>query len=90
MTTGVLHVAGVHVTINQRVRQRCAWCGALLIDVDVATIAVPAGQPYDGVPTWPVGDLVLVDGNMTVLVPHEDGAALPDGACGKLDPEVTR
>lgn len=88
--TPVLHVAGVFVTINQRVRQRCAWCGAVLIDVDAATIAVPVGQPYDGVPTWPVGDLVGVDGDMSYAVPHSDGDPLPDGACGKLDPEVTR
>lgn len=87
---GVLHVAGVHVTINQRIRQRCAWCGAVLIDVDSALVAVPLGQERDGVPVWPVGDLVLIDGNMAALVPHKDGDPLPDGACGKLDPDVTR
>jgi hypothetical protein len=42
------------------------------------------------VPTWPIGDLVGVDGGLSFLVPHADGDPLPDGACGKLDPEVTR
>lgn len=87
--TAVLHVAGVYVTINQRVRQRCAWCGAVLIDVETADVAVPVGQDAT-VAVWPVGDLVGVDGSMSYAVPHKDGDALPDGACGKLDPEVTR
>jgi hypothetical protein len=88
VSTGVIHVAGVHVQVGHRLRQRCAWCGAMLIDYDLARVAVPIGQDA-AVATWPVGQLVLVDGGMSALIEHEDGAPLPDGACGKLDPEVT-
>lgn len=88
MSARVIHIAGVHVQIGKLLRQRCAWCGAVLLDYDLAAIAVPVGQ--DPTPaTWPPGDLVLVDGGMSALVEHEDGSPLPDGSCGKLDPAVT-
>lgn len=87
--SGVLHVAGLDVCINQRLRQRCAWCGALLLDYDLANVAVPVGQ--EGAPgIWPFGKLVLVDGGMSVLVEIEEGGELPEGSCGRIDPEVTR
>lgn len=87
--TGVLHVAGVDVQVGQRLRQRCGWCGALLIDYDLANIAVPIGQnPNPG--SWPIGGVVMVDGGMSALVDHKDGEPLPEGSCGRLDPEVTR
>lgn len=86
---GVVHIAGMTVTINDRMRQRCAWCGALLINYDLANIAVPVTQADTSPASWPVGDLVLIDGNMAALVPHVDGAALPEAACGRLDPAVT-
>lgn len=85
----ILHIAGVHVTVGNRLRQRCAWCGAVLIDYDLALVAVPVGQ--EGAPAvWPVGDLVLVDGHVSALVEHVDGEPVPEGACARLDPEVTR
>lgn len=88
MSAGVIHIAGVHVQVGQQLRQRCAWCGAVLLDYDLASIAVPVGQ--DPTPaTWPPGGLVLVDGSMSATVEHADGASLPDGSCGKLDPAVT-
>jgi len=88
--SGVIHIAGVHVMIGDTLlRQRCAWCGALLLDYDLSRIAVPVGQ--ESRPgTWPHGSLVLVDGGMSASVEHVDGADLPDGACAKLDPEVTK
>ena len=83
------HIAGVYVQVGGHLRQRCAWCGAVLLHYDLTNLAVPVGQ--DPTPaTWPVGGLVRVDGAMTVAVEHVDGAPLPDDACGKLDPEVTR
>ena len=84
----MIHIAGVDITIGPLIRQRCGWCGALLIDYDLTRIAVPAGQ--DPRPaTWPVGDLVEVDGNLTTIVPHADGDKLPAEACARLDPAVT-
>lgn len=85
----VVHIAADHVRVGAQLRQRCAWCGATLIDYDLGRVAVPVGQ--DPTPaTWPVGELVAVDGAMQTIVPHEDGAQLPPNACAALDPEVTR
>lgn len=87
--TALVHVAGVDITINGRMRQRCGWCGAALLDYDLATLEVPVGQ--EGLPgTWPLGQLVSVDGNLSMLIDHEDGTPLPMDACGRLDPDVTR
>lgn len=88
--TVVVHIAGPKVLIGGHLlRQRCAWCGALLIDYDLNLIQVPLGQ--DPMPaTWPEGDLVARDGALWYVVDHVDGADLPEGACAKLDPAVTR
>lgn len=85
----IVHIAGLDVRIGSLMRQRCAWCGAILADYDLRRVMVPADDPRPP-GMWPVGDLVLVDGNLTVVVDHEDGQPLPDNACGSLDPEVTR
>jgi hypothetical protein len=90
--SAVVHIAGMYVRINNLLRQRCAWCGAVLLDVNLENVAVPVGQevtPDTVVATWPVGELVGVDGNLTYAVTHVDGEPLPDGACGRIDPEVT-
>lgn len=84
----VIHIAGNDVQVNAHLRQRCAWCGATLIDYALDRIAVPVGtDPRPA--TWPPGELVAVDGGLSYVVEHEDGALLPDGACAKLDSEVT-
>lgn len=91
--TGVVHIAGNDLRVNNLLRQRCAWCGAVLVDYDLDRLMVPTDQiPADGdfrPATWPVGDLVEVDGNATWVVPHEDGAQLPANACGRIDAAVT-
>lgn len=85
----VIHIAGPHITIGPLIRQRCAWCGATLIDYDLNRVAVPVGQ--DPTPaTWPTGELVAVAGAAAWTVNHLDGEPLPDGACALIDPEVTR
>ncbi len=85
---GVTHIAGIDVQVGSQLRQRCAWCGAVLLDYALDRIAVPVGQ--DPRPsTWLVGELVEVDGSWSAIVPHEDGEQLPENACGKLDPEAT-
>lgn len=86
--TEVIHIAGDAVQIGPYLRQRCSWCGAVLVDCNLDRVAVPVGQ--DPRPaTWPFGGLVARDGNATWTVEHSDGDRLPDGACGRLDPEVT-
>jgi hypothetical protein len=85
---GVVHIAGLETQVGDHLRQRCGWCGAVLLDYALDRIAVPAGQ--DPRPrTWPVGVLVEVDGAWSTLVEHEDGQQLPENACGHLDPAAT-
>ena len=78
--SAVTHIAGMSITVGPLMRQRCAWCGHLLIDYDLERVAVPVGQ--DSTPaTWPPGELVRVDGNLSTLVDHSDGDLLPVDAC---------
>lgn len=84
----VVHIAGLDVQIGTQLRQRCAWCGAVLFDYALDRIAVPEGQ--DPRPaTWTVGALIEVDGNAKWAVPHNDGDQLPANACAALDHDVT-
>ncbi len=84
----LIHIAGPDIQVGARLRQRCAWCGATLIDYDLDRIAVPEGQ--DPRPaTWPPGDLVAVDGPVSYAVDHEDGHQLPPDTCAAIDVEVT-
>ena len=86
--TAVIHIARTDVRIGPYLRRRCSWCGEVLVDYDLRLIAVPAGQ--DPTPaTWPVRELVAVDGNLSYMVEHTDGLPLPDNACGLIDPAVT-
>lgn len=84
----MIHIAGPYIEVGPLLRQRCGWCGATLLDYDLNRVAVPEGQ--DPRPaTWEMGVLVEVDGNLSTVVPHNDGDQLPDGACARLDPAVT-
>jgi hypothetical protein len=85
---GIVHIVGPDVTVNARLRQRCAWCGAVLVDYALERVMVPEGQ--DPRPRmWAVGALVEVDGGTSWVVVHAPGDPLPAGACAQLDPEVT-
>lgn len=85
----VVHIAGPDIQVGPRLRQRCGWCGTLLLDYSLDRIAVPEGQ--DPRPaTWPVGDLIAVDGGLSHVVPHQDGDQLPAEACAVLDDVATR
>lgn len=86
--TSITHIAGTRLQVGNRVRQRCGWCGATLIDCDLERVAVPEGQdPAPG--TWGAGELVRVDGCASFIVPFEDGAEVPEDACARLDDDVT-
>lgn len=85
----VTHIAGVHLQVNARLRQRCAWCGATLIDVALDRIAFEADDEDPRPATWPAGELIEVEHGASWVVPHRDGAELPGNACGRLDPDVT-
>lgn len=88
----IVHIAGYDVVIDERyLRQRCAWCGAVLIDYDLALVAVKAdpGEPPAGPGCWPVGSLVKVGPGISYTVSLEDNDRLPDDCCTNLDPAVT-
>lgn len=82
----IVHFTGQQVQIGNRLRQRCSWCGLVLIDYDLTRIAVPGGtNPRP--PMWEVGRLVSVDGGCSVLLPDTD--KLPAGSCADIDDDVT-
>jgi len=90
-TVPVTHIAGADIIIGgRRLRQRCSWCGAILLDYDLANVAVQVVPGDEAMPpaTWPVGRLVRVRGGMSESLPESD--QLPDDACGNVDDEVTR
>lgn len=79
-----VHIAGDHIQINQLLRQRCAWCGHVLIDYNLDRLAVPVGQDPSR-STWPVGGLVEVDGNASWVVELDAVDGLPDNACSAAE-----
>jgi hypothetical protein len=84
----VTHIAGVDVMIGgRRLRQRCAWCGAVLLDYDLTRVAMLGDDPEPPA-TWPPGRLVRVDGPMSTTLEEEE--ELPDDACASVHDEVTR
>lgn len=80
----VTHIAGAQVQVGSHLRQRCSWCAAILADYDLTRIAVPEGQ--DPRPSmWEAGCLVRVDGPVSWIVEHEEGADLPGDACATAE-----
>ena len=87
----MIHVAGHDVQVGPLLRQRCAWCGAMLVDVDLRDVgAFDAGDGPSPYPTWPCGALIDHSDGIAFVVDHADGADVPDGCCAKIDPAVTR
>ncbi len=84
------HIAGLDVAIGSYLRQRCGWCGTILLDYDLRNVIVQTETADKGVATWPVGEIIRVDGNISSIVEHESGNQLPEDSCATLDPSVTR
>lgn len=88
MSGSILHIAGLPTQVGTNFRQRCAWCGALLLEYGYANTMAPPGQ--DGnLPAWVPFTLLRVDGNATYVVRHMDGDEIPPDSCAALDPAVT-
>lgn len=87
----VVHIAAQPLKVGSRLRQRCAWCGAIIDDTDLEgmQVALAPGEteppPY---PSWPFNKLVARNGAATYVV-EDDGEHMPDNCCAKLDPEAT-
>lgn len=81
----IVHIAGAKVEVGgRRLRQLCGWCGYTLIDYDLSRMAVPIGQ--DPTPaTWTIGVLVAIDGSLSEVRDHVEGADLPDNACAVIE-----
>lgn len=83
--TALTHIAGTRVRVGSRVRQRCGWCGAVLVDEDLGRAAFEedAGRIAPG---WNPSDLVTVNGCGMFAVPL---GVLPSDACARIDDSVT-
>jgi hypothetical protein len=85
--TPVSHIAGGVLRFGGIDRQRCDWCGALLVDR-------PSMAPEPGVDPastfWPVGRFVdAYAGGMKRGNPWQPGEQLPETGCMFLASEVT-
>lgn len=77
-----LHIAGYPVEVGNQIRQRCAWCGEILLALDQSrAIASPDGTPARPPEVWTMGAVVAMDGGRAWLHPHEEGATLPPESC---------
>jgi hypothetical protein len=89
MTT--VHFAGPVMNIENLIRQRCMWCGDVLIDHDLNHMLVAVveqnGQPTPGaagmIPTWEPGAFIATDGFATWVVQGND--PLPEDTCAASD-----
>lgn len=96
----IVHLAGIDLQYETILRQRCSWCGTLLIDQDLTRVALET--PADGsdpapYPTWPVGGWIARetpdgDGGVTwVLEPDPDNPLkAPAESCLRMPVEATR
>jgi hypothetical protein len=85
----IVHIAGPDVRVDDRLRQRCSWCGALLVDEQVDRLMVPVGQRQGLPPVWLCGSMVAVDGGASWEINTDEDGQLPEHHCGLIDPEVT-
>lgn len=92
----IVHWAGSWFRVGNQLRQRCGWCGAVLIDVDLATImrpvedvaSTPPDHPTGGVPMWEHAAFVAHDGVAWWLV-EPAGDETPENCCTRLPHDVT-
>lgn len=96
MSEVVSHLAGSVVEFQTAqgkvVRQRCQWCGAILVDECSWLIAVPVGEELR-IPGWEVGrfvDVISPDGRGGVWSANEwTEGPVPETACLRMPLEVT-
>lgn len=92
----IVHLAGLKVSYEAYERQRCSWCGAILIDRDLRTISVQVvpGEEPGPLPFWEVNAWIATEnpdnqgGTAWVLEDHEPNKA-PADSCLKLPVEAT-
>jgi hypothetical protein len=88
----IVHLAAPHVIIDGRyLRQRCLWCGAILIDYDLSRLAYQTTTPEEQrqPATWAPGtNIGMTSGGHSFDMGRPD--RLPERSCAYLDPAVTR
>lgn len=97
MSGHLVHLVGPPLRAGDVIRQRCAWCGALIDEYDLTRVAIPEGDPplvhEDGTPCggW-TGLVAVAEGSPTVkwAVENPPDGRMPEDSCMALDPEVTR
>jgi hypothetical protein len=75
-----IHIVGNGVMVGTVSRQRCAWCGFLLMDDDWAAMATGPGSsaaPH----WWPDGELIEVGDNWKSVIQHPKSEPLPPACC---------
>lgn len=95
-STAISHVPGVAITFGGRhVRQRCAWCGTVLIDEDLTRIGIIDDDGSGEFPTWSTEGLVRVTtrpGSPTLYESVDlqgENPKVPPDCCMCLPPELT-
>ncbi len=82
----MIHIVGLDIRYGTLHRQRCAWCGEVLIDDDLSlmTSISSDGGPCDP-KAFPVGGLVRIEGSnpvMSSVIPEEEHQGkIPIGCC---------
>jgi hypothetical protein len=90
----LVHVAGPQITFGSVQRQRCAWCGALIVEHDLASVGVQvqegesAEHAMEGFRRSRWEGLVAVDGNVKWAVDEPADGQAPERSCMRLLPET--
>ena len=82
-----VHIAGMGVEVPPHYRQRCAWCGAILVEGDLSRMAAVGEAPTARF--FEAGRLVEVAGEnprWAGVLANEVGTPLPSNACARQGP----
>jgi hypothetical protein len=75
-----VHIAGLEIEVHGRyLRQRCGWCGEVLLDYDYTLTASPGEWRKPS--AFPVNKLIRVEGGNTRIYSVLEDVKLPDDAC---------
>lgn len=99
-----VHIAGPDMSVDGVMRQRCAWCGALLLEYNLANIMVQvepgetAMAPAMFAPgvhvrvagVWPVMHVAVEPEVHPPDAEHPGAFVIPENSCMGLDIDVTR
>jgi hypothetical protein len=84
-TTTTTHIVGLGVRVGTVERQRCAWCGEVLVAEDLANLASPDGNV--GSMLWQCGALLEVTHDEgfrgASVVKEPEPGELPANCCAK-------